>query len=250
MFGFKKVKKKAVQAKQSVSYDFGTVDYTRSSRSRRISIRVRPMGKISVSFPARESLKNAELFVLDKRDWIMESMTKMAKIANLNTIFDEHTDFSTRFHKLKISAESRENIKAKIGKGLIDVRYPMEASVTDASVQAGIRKAIEATLRLEAKEFLPQRVSILAQKHDFQYNEVVIRNNKSVWGSCSSRKKISLSLHLMRLPDHLIDYIILHELSHTREANHGPGFWQLLDKVSGNAKGLDNEMKKYHLKYY
>ena len=54
----------------------------------------------------------------------------------------------------------------------------------------------------------------------------------------------------MMLPDHLIDYVILHELAHTKVKNHGVHFWNLLDKVSGNAKGLDKEVKQYRIGVY
>jgi predicted metal-dependent hydrolase len=52
------------------------------------------------------------------------------------------------------------------------------------------------------------------------------------------------------LTDHLIDYVILHELAHTKEKNHGIHFWKLLDEVSGNAKGLDKEVKQYRIGVY
>ena len=54
----------------------------------------------------------------------------------------------------------------------------------------------------------------------------------------------------MQLPDHLIDYVILHELTHTVHKNHGPDFWQKLDEVSGNARGLDKQMRQYHTGIY
>jgi predicted metal-dependent hydrolase len=58
---------------------------------------------------------------------------------------------------------------------------------------------------------------------------------------------INLSLHLMRLPEALCDYVILHELAHTVEKNHGPRFWALLDKISGDARGLDNQLKNFKI---
>ena len=111
-------------------------------------------------------------------------------------------------------------------------------------------KAIERAWRQEAKEYLPERVKTLAAKHKFQYKKVAIKNSKTRWGSCSYDNSINLSLHLMRLPNHLIDYVILHELVHTKVKNHSRDFWQLLDIVSGNAKKLDREVKEYSIEIY
>ena len=100
------------------------------------------------------------------------------------------------------------------------------------------------------KELLPTRIAELAQIHGFKYAKVSIRNSKTRWGSCSFNNNINLSLHLMMLPNHLIDYVILHELAHTKEKNHGIHFWKLLDEVSANAKGLDKEVKQYRIGVY
>ena len=77
-----------------------------------------------------------------------------------------------------------------------------------------------------------------------------MRNSKTRWGSCSYENNINLNLHLMRLPNHLIDYVILHELVHTKIKNHSKDFWNLLDVVTGNAKNLDRELKNHHTKIY
>ena len=104
-------------------------------------------------------------------------------------------------------------------------------------------------LRKEAKEYLPDRLQVLAGMHGFTYGSIRIAKSKSRWGSCSSKKNISLSLFLMQLPSHLIDYVILHELCHTVEMNHSPKFWELLDKVCDEkAKALRKELKTFHAK--
>jgi hypothetical protein len=75
---------------------------------------------------------------------------------------------------------------------------------------------------------------------------VFIKNLKSKWGSCSSAQNINLSLLLVLLPSHLIDYIILHELAHTRHMNHSKAYWDYLDTLTeGKAKKYDREMKNY-----
>ena len=100
----------------------------------------------------------------------------------------------------------------------------------------------------KANAYLPQRLAELAIKYGFSYRIIRIKDNKSRWGSCSSLGAINLSLGLMRLPYHLIDYVLLHELCHTVEMNHGPRFWALMDKVTeGEAKKLRLELRKYSL---
>ncbi len=99
--------------------------------------------------------------------------------------------------------------------------------------------------REEAREKLGNRLSELAQKHNFQYNRVSIRNQKTRWGSCSSKDNISLNMKLLHLPDHLIDYILLHELVHTRVKNHSKSFWDELETVVPNARSIDKQLREY-----
>lgn len=104
----------------------------------------------------------------------------------------------------------------------------------------------EKELLEKAKLYLPQRLFDLARNNGFIYKGLTIRNSKTRWGSCSSKKNINLSIYMMILPPHLIDYVILHELCHTIHMNHSPEFWALLDKYTGNkAKALRQEMKQY-----
>ena len=106
----------------------------------------------------------------------------------------------------------------------------------------------EFELRKRACEYLPKRLDELAQKHGFQYREVKIRKSKTRWGSCSIHSNINLSIYLMILPEHLINYVLLHELCHTIEMNHSIAFWNLLDKHTNNqAKALREELKNYNI---
>ena len=98
-----------------------------------------------------------------------------------------------------------------------------------------------------AEEFLERRIKKLADKFGFVYNKVTIRNQKTRWGSCSGKNNINLNIKLMNIPNHLIDYVLLHELVHTKFKNHSSLFWRSLDIYVGNAKAIDKELKKYSL---
>ncbi len=99
--------------------------------------------------------------------------------------------------------------------------------------------------RKEAREKLGKRLAELAQEHNFQYNRVSIRNQRTRWGSCSSKDNISLNMKLLHLPDQLIDYILLHELVHTRVKNHSKDFWNELEIVVPNARIIDKQLREY-----
>ena len=102
-------------------------------------------------------------------------------------------------------------------------------------------------LRIQAKAALPPRLAELAALHGFTYNSVRIKHNVSNWGSCSELGNINLNLNLMRVPEHLRDYVMLHELCHLRYMNHGPEFHALLEEVCPDHRALARELKGYKL---
>ena len=101
--------------------------------------------------------------------------------------------------------------------------------------------------RAVARGALVKRLDELAREYGFAYNRVFIRNQKTRWGSCSENDNINLNVNLVRLRPGLMDYVILHELVHTRTKNHGRQFWSQLDELVGDAKALDRELKKHVL---
>ncbi len=91
--------------------------------------------------------------------------------------------------------------------------------------------------RATAKKTLTSRLKQLAEKHGFTYNKVSVRSQRTRWGSCSHKNNISLNMKLVKLPHELMDYVILHELVHTRIHNHSKKFWAELDNYVGNCPG-------------
>lgn len=102
--------------------------------------------------------------------------------------------------------------------------------------------------RREAHDNLAARLEKIARRHGYRYNRVSVRNQKTRWGSCSAKNNISLNIKLTFLPDDLCDYILLHELVHTRVKNHGPDFWAELIRVEPDARALDKRVNQYDLR--
>ena len=98
---------------------------------------------------------------------------------------------------------------------------------------------------VQARRLLVARLAQLAQQHGFVYNRVFVRNQRTRWGSCSRQNNINLNINLVRLPEALRDYTILHELVHTRIKNHGPLFWAELARIIPDYRALDRELNQY-----
>lgn len=106
-------------------------------------------------------------------------------------------------------------------------------------------KAEPALDRIQARRVLVERLAELAKRHGFTYNEVFVKNQRTLWGSCSSANNINLNVNLLRLPDELRDYVILHELVHTRHRNHSRAFWDALNRLVGDGKALQRQLRRY-----
>jgi predicted metal-dependent hydrolase len=117
---------------------------------------------------------------------------------------------------------------------------------TIAMVHAESAKGIEViTNKKEAREKIVKRLHELSALHGLPYGRVMVRNQRTRWGSCSARGTISLNIKLARLPEELMDYVILHELLHTRIRGHTREFWRGLDALVGDAGGLRKELRSY-----
>ncbi len=105
------------------------------------------------------------------------------------------------------------------------------------------KKAVEIDVK-QAREILIAKLDELATRHGFTYNRVFIRNQKTRWGSCSSKNNINLNLKLILLPEGLRDFVILHELVHTKLKSHDTRFWEELVKIEPNARALASRLAR------
>lgn len=117
--------------------------------------------------------------------------------------------------------------------------------LTDAERSAGGRSPLAPINRAVARRVIVDRLAELARRHGFGYHRVFVRNQKTRWGSCSAQNNINLNVNLIRLPEGLRDYVILHELVHTRIKNHGPQFWEELERYMSDCRQVDKQLNRY-----
>ena len=97
----------------------------------------------------------------------------------------------------------------------------------------------------KAREIILNKISVLDKHYNFKFNKVVIRNQKTRWGSCSSKGNLNFNYKIIYLPIKLQDYIIAHELCHLQELNHSRKFWKLVEKIIPDYLSARKELKKY-----
>ena len=98
-------------------------------------------------------------------------------------------------------------------------------------------------LTFMAKEHLMDWLVTLSDELELPFNKVIVRAQKTRWGSCSARKTISINRNLLFLPAPLVRYLFIHELCHTVHLNHSARYWSLVGKVEPDYKRLENELR-------
>jgi predicted metal-dependent hydrolase len=101
-----------------------------------------------------------------------------------------------------------------------------------------------------AREFVLKKLALFNKVYNFTWNRIAIRNQKSRWGSCSSKRNLNFNYKIALLPSRLAEYIVVHELCHLGELNHSVSFWNLVSKTIPEYKEIRVELKKMSLRYY
>ena len=182
------------------------------------------------------------------RDFIGKHRNRLEELARQRCPQRITPDYKVRTELFQLSFEAGAGTRflARSEPGRFAIVYPPDADFADENLQQWLRKAIEQGMKRNAEILLPPRLKALADRHGLPYAQVRVTASKGRWGSCSARGDINLSLYLVLLPLPLIDYVLLHELAHTCEMNHGPRFWKLLDTLTGGrAHSLRDELREH-----
>lgn len=211
-----------------------------NARAKRMVFRTKS-DAIYVSVPPRTTRKEIEGVIEELRERLSVSRQRVkSPHIDLNYTIDEE------YFKLTLLSGKREKFLTHSELGEMKIICPPDADFNDENLQKWLRKVIEEALRRNAKVILPPRLYMLSNQYNLPYHSVKINSSRGRWGSCSAKKAINFSYYLVLLPKRLIDYVLLHELCHTKELNHGENFWDLMNGVTdGKALDLRNELKNY-----
>ena len=198
--------------------ELGEIVIRRSASARSIRLRIGTDGRLIASAP-----RLMPLFII--KQTVRASRADLRKLVEASPVrIYRDGDQIGQSHTLHLTSG------ATLGSRIVDrtllITVPPHTQPDDDQVQACIRQAVIKLLRKESKVYLEVRLATLAKRHGFHYQRIRYTHAATRWGSCSSHGTISLNIALMSLPLELIDYVLVHELCHTRQMNHSDKFWQ------------------------
>jgi hypothetical protein len=188
----------------------------RHPRARRYVLRVTDADDVVVTVPRWGSVAAARAFAEQNVEWIArERVRRAAEAARASDAGSAGIWLRGERHAVRVEGRvvAAGDISVTVGKG------------------ADARQALRQALRAAAKRELPPRLLELAARADLRVARVTVRDQRSRWGSCSSRGAIALNWRLLLMPPAVRDYVLWHELMHLKRADHSPAFWRLVEAV-------------------
>jgi predicted metal-dependent hydrolase len=215
----------------------GDVAFYKRRGASHVRLSVASNGTVRVTLPIWAPYKVGIDFVKSRADWIREQVKPPKLLVEGQAVGGAH--------QLHFVTTTGRTVTSRVAGGRILIGLPKTMAPDDPKAQSTAEQASIRALRKEAEQVLPIRLKQLAEEHGFTYQSVQIKRLKGRWGSCSQQKEIVFNCFLMQLPPKLIDYVIIHELVHTRIMAHGPVFWEEVGKYVTNLPMVRKVMRTH-----
>jgi predicted metal-dependent hydrolase len=205
-------------------------------RARRYVLRLRPDGTARVSIPRGGSAVEARRFAERNIAWLERQLLRQALRASRPKTWTVGSEILFRGESVRLRLEQCSEdggMWVRFAAEQVELKHPTD----------DLRPAVESHLwRLAARE-LPARVRELASRHQFEVRRIMVRNQRSRWGSCSRHGTVSLNWRLVQTPESVRDYIILHELAHLKHMNHSRRFWAEVKRLCPDFERAETWLK-------
>ena len=196
-------------------------------------------GELIIKSPKVSTIQ-IEKLLLKKASWINNSRKKFKEKKGKSIDFTSKSElyFLGESHTLVLVPYKKKRTKLNFDGDLFRLYY----SVYDEKV---FQRHIDTFYKEEAKQYIPELVNTWAKVMGLVYSNISFRKTKRQWGSCSGRNDLSFNTMMMKLPLAVIQYIIVHELSHIKHKHHQKAFWQLVEKYLPEYKIQVKELKNF-----
>jgi predicted metal-dependent hydrolase len=214
----------------------------RRARRRTIGFQIDDHG-LTVSAPRWVSLRAIEEAILEKERWIR---SKLAQWQDWRARHGAHrlrwTDGAVLPH-----LGERLTLRLRATSDAVRVGRDLHLPLASGSSEAEVRNAAQEWLRVEATRILGERVHLLATRGSVRPFTWRLSSARTQWGSCNEDGRIRLNWRLVFFPIAVIDYVVAHELAHLTELNHGPQFWQEVERLLPDFRAARDQIKDEEL---
>lgn len=211
-----------------------------SDRARKATIRILPVGDVEVVIPQHFNVRLVPELIGRHQDWLLKKLHQI-RVARTHRPFVNETLPSRVVLSAIGASHGVKYQQRKNGRVREDGAGSLTVSGPD---QQNWKRVLQKWLKQRAREHLVPRLIELAQGRGMCHGKVIVRTQKTRWGSCSSSKNISINANLLFLPSPLVRYVMAHELCHTIIMNHSASFWHLLGKTEPGYLELDTALKE------
>lgn len=207
-------------------------------RSNTGSVRLHIQGsRVKVTLPTRVPYVFAEKFLQTRKQWVLDNLEPAMSISE--------GAYIGKNHRLSITYKDTSRPSTRIKGSEIAVILPIGLDSHSSEAQRLITRACEKALKQETTDLIIPRLQDLAYEYGFDMKSAAVKRLRSRWGSCDSHKNIILNSYLAQLPWPLIDYVLIHELAHTKHLNHSPKFWQEVAAILPDYRELRKQTKAH-----
>lgn len=205
---------------------------------RRLRLEIAEHGKLVVTIPPHTPDMIVRRFISDHRDWIEKQQNKQKGKVRLQT--------SSYMYLFGIKYELVIQENQEIAPGFtISGRKILYNPIAKSSTQIN-SKLLYSFLKRTFEAYVVPRTKQLAETMDLQFSQIKLREQKTRWGSCSSKGTVSFNWRLVHFEPKIIDYVIIHELAHLQEANHGRAFWRLVASYAPHFATAKKTLQRYY----
>jgi len=202
------------------------------SNRKTLSISINESAKLIVRAPNRISNQKIQDFINEKENWITRNQSLVkARVEEIGKNKNLLLYLGTLF-PLKTDNEAKK------------IYFNGKEFLADLQNEEKTNKSLKNWYKNKFKEVAVPRLFYFAKKHNLQVNQVRIKEQRTLWGSCSSRNNINLNFLLIMAPLRVIDYVIIHELVHTIHKNHSANFWNAVEAIMPNYKEAKHWLKE------
>ncbi|HUD05545.1 MAG TPA: YgjP-like metallopeptidase domain-containing protein [Candidatus Saccharimonadales bacterium] len=216
----------------------GVVSVYKRKGTKSLKLSISHRGEIRVVIPNWIPYKTAVNFAKSKNDWIGSQRSEVPELE-----FYNGQDIG-RGHRLLICNDNSAKIRTQI-KGTEARIYTNSNNRRSDEFHKAAYKLCLRVLKIQSKEIVLGHLKDLAEDNNFEYRALTARSLKARWGSCNQFKDITINIFLVQLPWELIEYVLLHELVHTKVMHHQADFWEELSKYVSDPKSKRKEIKRY-----